>query len=189
MAAAASTAGVDAPGLDFLDQKVVRAPPQFSGDKTKWKHFNRKLLSFVGGLSVPLKEMMKVVPTLKKPLNHAELGMSAEQIALDSKLYTMLSSLLEDDAMDVLCNVDEGEGLEVYRLLARHCDPKARVTHRVRLIKVMEPEAEVLTGSYFSRLQKWEQVVKEYQRTAGKIVDDDMKMSVLHYKLAPQELV
>ena len=127
-----------APGLEFLDQKVVKAPPQYHGnDKSKWKHFNAKLLSFVGGLSVPLKEMMKVVPTLKKPIDHAELGMSFEQVSLDSKLYTLLSSLLEDDAMDGLCNCDEGHGLEVYRLMARDAEPKTKSSNRNRLIKLL----------------------------------------------------
>ena len=33
------------PGLEFLDQKVVKPPPQFAGDRAKWKHFNVKLLN------------------------------------------------------------------------------------------------------------------------------------------------
>ena len=111
--------------------------------------------------------------------------MSPDQISLDGKLYTILSSLLEDEAMDVHCNVDEGEGLEVYRLLSRHCDPKPRTTHRARLIKVLDPDEEVLKGGYFSRLQKWEQVMKEFQRTSGKTIDDAHKMAVLQHKLAP----
>ncbi len=48
---------MSAQGLDFLDQKVVKAPTSYNGDRTRWKHFNVKLKGFVNGLSPPLKHM------------------------------------------------------------------------------------------------------------------------------------
>ena len=97
-----------APGLEFLDQEVVKPPPSFEGEKTKWRHFNAKLLNFVGGLSPPLREVMEVVPGLKTPVDHTALAMSADQINLDGKLSTILSSLLEGNAMGTFCSVEEG---------------------------------------------------------------------------------
>ncbi len=76
-----------APGLDFLDQKVVKAPVPYNGDRSRWKHFNVKLKGFVNGLGPPLKEMMEAVVAMKAEVNHTFLRMSPEQIALDAKLY------------------------------------------------------------------------------------------------------
>ena len=64
--------------------------------------------------------------------------MSAEQISLDGKLSTILSSLSEGDAMDTYCDVEEGHGLEVYRQLARGCDPQVKGTTRTKRIHIGE---------------------------------------------------
>ena len=46
-------------------------------------------------------------------------AMTPEQIALDAKLHLILAGCLTDKAMDVFCNIEDGNGLEVYRQLAR----------------------------------------------------------------------
>ena len=91
--------------------------------------------------------------------------------------------------MDTFCNVEEGHGLECYRLLARDCDPRVKSTHRGKLIKILEPEAETLNGTYHQRLAKWERTWKDHEKLTGKTIDEDMKVAVLQHKIAPPEMM
>ena len=90
--------------------------------------------------------------------------------------------------MDTYCNVDEGHGLEVYRLLARDCDPQVKSTNRTKLIHILEPTPETLSGSYKQRLAKWEKTVKDHERVTKKTIDDEYKLAVLQHKISPAEM-
>ena len=45
--------------VDVLDNKVVKCPVAWDGDKAKWKHWNVKLCGYIGGVSRTLAEMME----------------------------------------------------------------------------------------------------------------------------------
>ena len=130
-----------------------------------------------------LRGMMKVVA----PIDHVALSMTAEQIALDAKLHLILSSVLKGPAMDKWVNAPDGHGLEVYRKFARAPAnlPKSAGHHRQRLLKLLNPDAEVLCGDYEARKDKWEAQLREYERVTKSTVPDDLKCGVLQHALAP----
>ena len=100
---------------DIIDNKICRIPKAFNGDKTKWKHFRVSLLGFVGGVNQEPKQMMKTIEEVDEPTTQAGLGMNQRMIELDAKVGVILTNVFEDGstAMDFMCNVPEGSGLEV----------------------------------------------------------------------------
>ncbi len=79
---------------EIIDAKCVKLPDKFDGTAAKWRHFNIRLLAYVGGVSVQMKNLMKVAAELEKPIDRTGLGFSEAVINIDEKLFTILSSVL-----------------------------------------------------------------------------------------------
>ncbi len=45
-----------------------------------------------------------------------------------------------------------------------------------------------MKGDYWVVVQKWDKLLKEYERQSGKKVDDDLKMCVSQVKIAPPDI-
>ena len=104
---------------NIVDTRVCKLPKAYGGKKEGWKHFKVALSGYIGALSTDLLGMMRVVENMDQGVDPIALAMTPLQINLSGKLWTILTSCLEDRAMDVMCNVEESNGLEVYRKLAR----------------------------------------------------------------------
>ncbi len=63
--------------------------------------------------------------------------------------------------MDRMVNVKEGNGVEVYRRLARRAIVRTAGHDRSRLVRLLTPDPELLKMDYFARVEKWEDKVKE----------------------------
>ena len=87
--------------------------------------------------------------------------------------------------MDTFVNVEDGNGLEVWRQLSQDAEPKGTGFQRGRLGAIMNPTAQ---GSFKAKVEKWEAQVKAYEALTKKAVDEDVKISVLQEKLAPPEV-
>ena len=58
--------------MDVLDNKVVKTPPTWSGKRADWKHWNTKLCGYVGGVSVALREMMRVAASMTEKVDQSQ---------------------------------------------------------------------------------------------------------------------
>ena len=114
---------------------------------------------------------MKIDPTA--------FGLTEEQIQPSTKLWTILFSCLKDKAMDMMCNTQENNGLEVYRKLSRRGLIRTPGHDRGRLVQLITPDQEMLKLDYFTRLDKWEDKVAEYERLSGDKVSDKIMAGVL----------
>ena len=130
--------------LEVVDKRICKAPEAYDGTKTKWRHFKMSLGGYVSALSAELKNMMKIAETLSQPVVPASLGFSPRQHELNGNLFVILTATLKQGskAMDTLCNVDEGNGLEVYRRLARKAVARTAGHDRGRLLHVMQPQKD-----------------------------------------------
>ena len=61
-------------------------------------------------------------------------------------------------------------------------------TSRTKLIHILEPTQETLTGNYRQRLAKWERTVKDHERVTKKTIDDEYKLAVLRHKISQAEM-
>ena len=170
---------------DIVDTRICKIPKSYDGKRENWKHFKVALGGYVGAVSPDLKAMMKLCEALDQMVDPVALGMSLNQVALSGKLWTILTSVLTDKAMDTMCNIEEGNGLEVYRKLARRAIVRTAGHDRGRLIHLINPEADVMRLDYFPRLDTWEEQLKEYERLSGENLPDKIKAGVLSAKLSP----
>ena len=104
---------------NIIDTRVCKIPAAYDGERKNWKHFKLQLNGYVGGVSMTLKNMMKICEGIEVKIDAAAFGLTEEQIQLSAKLWTILSSCLKDKAMDMMCNTPENNGLEVYRKMSR----------------------------------------------------------------------
>ena len=124
--------------LDIVDKRICKAPEAYDGTKTRWRHYKMALGGYVAALSSELKNMMKIAETLSLPVVPTTLGFSPRQQELNGNLFVILTATLKQGskAMDTLCNVDEGNGLEVFRRLARKAVVRTAGHDRGRLLYV-----------------------------------------------------
>ena len=60
-------------------------------------------------------------------------------------------------------NTQENDGLEVYRKMSRRGLIRTAGHDRGRLVQLITPDQEILKLDYFTRLDKWEDKVAEYE--------------------------
>ena len=80
-------------------------------------------------------------------------------------------------------NVNEGEGLKLWRLLAQEYEPKQYKTRRMVQCQAVLGYAAEDTDVWVV-LDKFENLVNEYQNGSGKTVDDETKAGVILRALA-----
>lgn len=134
-----------------------------------------------------LKAMTKICEGLDRNIDPIALGMTPNQIALSGKLWTIPTSNLEDRAMDTMCNVGEGNGLEVCRKLARRVVVRTAGHDRGCLVHLIPPDAELLKLDYIPRVNTLEELLKQHERLSGEQVPDTIKAGGLSAKLAPKD--
>ena len=146
-------------GLDVFDNKVIEKPGRFDGTRARWKHWATRTRGFIRGVSLKLAGMMRIATEQKEPLTHH--GWNEDEANLDAKLYSILSGLLDGEAMDVFCNVEEGHGLECWRQLSRDHEPKSVGHHRTRLMNILDPQLDQ-NLTFLQKIARWERLVREH---------------------------
>ena len=176
----------------MIDKRISKAPKAYAGKRETWRHFKVGLLGYVSAVSPELKQMMAIAETLERAVDMDLLNFTQHQRELNGSLYVILTSTLEagSKAMDTLCNVEEGNGLEVYRRLARKAVVRTAGHDRGRLLYVMQPQkdTELMALDYWGRLERWETRVTEYERLAQEEVPDKLKAGVSSSILAPKSV-
>ena len=90
-----------------------------------------------------------------------------EQIqSLNRDLFSVLASLIEGEALDIITNSAEGEGFEAWRKLVKNFDPQSAGRRRNILKSLMNPPQAQL-AELRSQIEKWEKRISEYKRRSG----------------------
>lgn len=169
----------------MVDPKYMGKPRTWDGTRQKWRHFAISLKGYVGAISPDLLTMMKIAQTLPEQVDHTKHAFTSEMRARDAALYYILTNVTEGDAADIVDAVEEGHGLECWRLMAKPNERKTITHNRKRLAKILEGK---YTGNFLQRTTKFESEVKEYERLSGKKVDEEVKLGVLESKLSPETI-
>ena len=156
-------AGMDAPrGLAerVIDTKLIKGPQTFGGEKKDWKRWSAKLTGYVSGVDVNLLELMRVAGVQREVIYLADIA--PEHRGASGVLYSVLNGLLRGDSYDILMNVEDGNGAEVWRRLAKEYEPRGPGQSRTKLIQILQPIDIVWeNASYRTRLEKWEKRVED----------------------------
>ena len=167
-----------------LDPKWTGRPKTYDGDKKNWRKFATSLKGYVGAICPELLAMMKIAQTLRDPVPNHYLNQVQRQY--DAALYYILTNLTEGDATDLMDGVDEGEGLEAWRIMAKPSERNTVVTNRKRFQRILDPVH--IKGTFAQRTSKWEKEMRDYTRITNKEIDEETKLGVLEAKLAPDSI-
>ena len=94
----------------ILDTKVIKGPPTWDGSRRRWRHWSAKLQGFISGVSLPLLELMQLAGRHQHEIKHE--GLTEDQKKASGILYSILNSLVEDDAYDTFLASEQGNGFE-----------------------------------------------------------------------------
>jgi hypothetical protein len=169
--------------VEIFDNKVLKVPFIYHGERMKWNSWSVKMRGYIGGVSVKMKRMMELAAKHTHPIVSHE-NWDEEQVKLDNKMYSILTSLTEDDALDIIEN-NEGFGLEGWRLLCKANEPRSIGHNRTRLGQIIEPKLPGKT--WMGRTSKWEKMVREYETIGKEKLSESIKMGVLQQKLCPDD--
>lgn len=144
------------PSTGLMDNRIHKANKVFTGEREEWEHFSVKTLGYVSGLDKQLLSMMNISATLSFEIDPDALAMDETERTLSGQLYSLLTQFLEGDALDVLCNVAGGNGLEVLRLPPKDAEPKSDGHNMNRLIIIITPTAKFFEGcaTYDAKLNR-----------------------------------
>ncbi len=74
--------------VQIFDNKVVKAPGAWKGEKAKWRQWSMKMRGFIAGVSKKMLRMVKIAQDYPGPILSHE-GWDNDQITLDHQLYSM----------------------------------------------------------------------------------------------------
>ena len=101
-------------------------------------------------------------------------------LTLSRQLYYMLVMLTTDDAQRLIGNVEQGNGAEAWRRLCWEYEPDVRVRHGAVLHALLRREFGKDPNSDLAvEIESFERDVRRYEEQSGKVLDQDVKISVL----------
>jgi hypothetical protein len=176
------------PPATLIDTKGIGKPKSFSGKSEDWKEFSFKYLNFAGSAFPMVKRLTtwaeEQVGTIVDYADADIISIDAEHISL--QVFLSLGQIVEGEALDILRNVPDDNGLEGWRRLCRRFDPQTVSRRRSAITKIINPPKATLAG-LGSAIEKWDEMTRAHERRTGRPIDDDVKASVLT-EMCPDKL-
>ena len=97
----------------------------------------------------------------------------------NDQLYAALAALLDGEALDILMNTTEGNGLEAWRKITKRFDPKTKGRIRGNLMQLLAPP-QCNINELSSKIEQWEESARRHEETARKPVDEGIRVASLN---------
>ena len=114
--------------------------------------------------------MMEIAEAVDREIDPVYYEFDDTQVALNAGRFYVLTNTTEGDAADIVDGVEEGWGLEAWRLMTKPFRQKTVGHNRKRLMKVLEGKYE---GNFSKRTLAFERAVKEYKKLSNKTIDKE----------------
>ena len=122
---------------NLVENKLVKRPATWDGDKKTWRHWSSKLEGYIAGISQDLLGLMEAAARHQAKTVNATLPEPTRE--LSGIRFFILNGLTTGDAYDKLLNCEKGNGLEVWRRYAQKNAPQTIGHHRSRMMNILEP--------------------------------------------------
>ena len=184
-----------------IDSRGVGRPPNFEDKKDKFVAWSRKVENYVvGSFGEKFRAVLEWAVEYESAIDVETYDLAYGPGAPDgieelqdkvNQLFTLLTSLTEDESNDIVVGSGKGNGLEAWRRLHRRWDPSTGSRKRNLLKSVIAPprcKAEELAAC----LERWNQQMKRYERRKDpngnyEKISDDIKQAALEM-LVPEDL-
>ena len=164
---------------ELFETKIVNAPPHWSGDKKKWENWSIKVRGYLGGVNPILLKMIRICEQFPRPILTHD-GWNETQIKLDHPLDSILTSLTDGEALEVVETTDEDFGLEVWRQFYKDNEPKSVGHCRTRMMSVIDPKLP--NGNFETKMRRWNKIRKDYRTGGGQEIGEHVLMGVVQCK-------
>ena len=177
------------PVATLIDTKGIGKPKQFASKVADWADFAFKYLNFAGSAFPEVKKLTSWAQMEVAPIeDYAEADLvasNAEHVSM--QIYLSISQLIEGEALDIVRNVGDDNGLEAWRRLCKRFDPQTVSRRRSAMTSILNP-GKATMAVLGSHIEKWEEKVRGYEKRTTKSIDDDIKARVLT-EMCPDKLM
>ena len=186
-------------GKSMLDTKSFQKSDVFSGDKTKYQNWSKKLKAMAAQVHDKGREWLDTSEKSKTALDWELIQGDEVMYKFNNDLYAVLTQLLEGEAMALLaaCEIDgdeDGEGagcnaLEAWRQLKRYYDPENESRNLVDLTDVLSQKECRTIIEAKHKLIVWEEQVKKVSKESRDVLHDKIKRSIILSMLPKTERI
>ena len=169
-----------------MDPRNIPKPPSFSGRKEDWERWKHVFLSWLGTIHSRYPGLLNWAAKQKENIDHDGEEITLEDLQLSQALYAILVGYCSEQTQQLITQVPDGNGLEVWRMLSRTNEPSNRTKSWVWRRHLMNPQFPSDINKWSEAFHQWEAEISEFEKQFRTIEPDD-KLSVLVH-VAPKEI-
>jgi len=158
----------------IIDTRLLNKPKEFGGTQEEWKDWSWKFVGYTGALSVAMKDYMEAAVNSDAILMLTAMDSDMKQKALE--LYYIFIMLCSGEAKIKIQNVENGNGLEVWRQFCLEWDPKERGRYGSMLTSILNTRFD---HRIYPQLQAWKTKIQKYEEVSSEKVTDNIRVSVV----------
>ena len=167
-----------------IDSRELDRVERFDGSRKAWPDWS---FSFKGILEETTLKAMRWTCQQEDAIDAQSIDVEdttwhAHNTALFKALVTKANA---GEAATKIRAAGEGMGLEVWRTLVEYYEPRSRGRQREVFNKKVTKPTFDKSKSLLNNIESWEQDVRDYEKRFDKVVDADLRISVL-LELAPE---
>ena len=174
------------PGGRLVDPRNIPKPPSFSGRKEDWERWKHVFLSWLGTIHDKYPGLLNWASKQKESIDHDSDDVTLEDLQLSQALYAILVGYCSEQTQQLITQVPDGNGLEVWRVLSKTNEPSNRTKSWVWRRHLMNPQFPSDINKWSEAFHQWEAEMNEFEKQFRKVEPDD-KLSVLVH-VAPKEI-
>ena len=166
------------PAFSAVDTRLLGKPDSFDGSQAKWRDWPIVFRSYAGALSSVLAREMPIAE--KSTASCVNAVLSDESAKASNVLYFVLVMLCKGQALDLVINSGQGEGLEAWRQLCKRYEPKMRARWAGMLVNILSWNFD---GDVLQRVEAFEREITMYESDSKEKVTDNIKIGILLMRL------
>ena len=175
---ASPTAGGSSPGL--IDTRAIGKLRQFSGKEEDWAAWVFVARGYVNLLDPGYQALLEASESMARhsDIRMADLGGEAAQKSV--VLFNLLTQSVDGRALQVLMNVESGNGFQAWKALCETYEPDVGGRHTAMLMGIIAPPWEsVKEADFLEAVETWEVQIRRYETQSHENVSDAMRVAVL----------
>ena len=171
------------------DMKHLQNLPVYTGIRTEFYEWARKVRCFIGMKSTDIQALVKdakiakVIPIMPEHIMEQK---GEDGVKHDKSLHAYLLGHTGGEAAAIMAP-SQGCGCEAWRLLCNRFDPKTAETKRALMKQITIPMVSKSHKELDGHILQWEQLIRRYEEATGKGMDTEHKVCTL-IEMCPERL-
>ena len=180
--------GHAAGGGGLIDTRAIGKLRSFSCKEEDWPSWAFVARGYLNLLDPGYQALISAFEQVQRysDIVLAELGQNGQEKAV--VLFNLLTQSVEGRALQIMMNVESGNGFQAWKALCENYEPDVRGRHTAMLSGIIAPSWEsIKENDFLEALESWEVQIQRYEVQSREQISDSMKIAVL-MKHAPMPL-